>query len=46
MDPEVGDIILYNDGYYQVDNVSSNQYFMGKDPSYPNEPNPSQPRTQ
>ena len=43
MDPEVGDIILYNDGYYQVDNVSSNQYFMGKDPSYPNEPNPLNP---
>jgi len=43
MNPEVGDIILYNDGYYQVDNVSSNQYFMGKDPSYPNEPNPLNP---
>ena len=43
MNPEVGDVILYNDGYYQVDNVSSNQYFMGKDPSYPNEPNPLNP---
>ena len=40
VNPEVGDIILYNEGYYQVDNVASNQYFMGKDPSYPNEPNP------
>ena len=43
INPEVGDVILYNDGYYQVDNVSSNQYFMGKDPSYPNEPNPLNP---
>ncbi len=43
VNPEVGDLILYNDGYYQVDNVSSNQYFMGKDPSYPNEPNPLNP---
>jgi len=43
VNPEVGDLILYNEGYYQVDNVSSNQYFMGKDPSYPNEPNPLNP---
>ena len=43
VNPEVGDIILYNEGYYQVDNVASNQYFMGKDPSYPNEPNPLNP---
>lgn len=43
VNPEVGDVILYNEGYYQVDNVSSNQYFMGKDPSYPNEPNPLNP---
>ena len=36
--PEVGDIILYNEGYYEVDNVNANQYFMGKNPDYPNQP--------
>ncbi len=33
---EVGDIILYNNGFFEVDNVISNQLFMGKDPDYPN----------
>jgi len=41
--PEVGDIILYNEGYYEVNNINSNQYFMGKNPDYPNEPNPLNP---
>ena len=41
--PEVGDIILYQDGYYEVDNVSSNQYFVGKNPDYPNDVNPLNP---
>ena len=36
--PEVGDIMLYNEGYYEVDNVISNQYYMGKNPDYPNQP--------
>ena len=43
MQPEVGDVILYNDGYYQVDNIISNQYLLGKDPNYPNESNPLNP---
>lgn len=43
MQPEVGDIILYNDGYYQVDDIISNQYLLGKDPNYPNESNPLNP---
>jgi len=38
--PEVGDIIMYNETYYEVDNVISNQLFMGKDPDYPNDTNP------
>ena len=41
--PEVGDIIMYNEGYYEVDNIISNQYFMGKNPDYPNEVNPLNP---
>jgi|TARA_Y100000385_G_C12961455_1_gene579938 hypothetical protein len=41
--PEVGDILLYNEGYYEIHNLSSNQYFLGKNPSYPNEENPINP---
>ena len=32
--PEVGDIIMYQNGYYEVDNTNSNQYFVGKNPDY------------
>jgi len=32
--PEVGDIILYNQGYYEVDSTNANQYFVGKNPAY------------
>ena len=41
--PEVGDIIMYNEGYYEVDNIISNQYFVGKNPDYPNAINPLNP---
>lgn len=41
--PEVGDLILYQEGYYEVDNVISNQYFMGKNPDFPNNINPLNP---
>lgn len=41
--PEVGDIILYEEGYYEVDSIISNQYYMGKNPDYPNSPNPLNP---
>ena len=33
---EVGDIILYQKNYYGVDSTISNQYFVGKNPDYPN----------
>lgn len=32
--PEVGDVVMYNEGYYEVDNVSENQYILGKNPDY------------
>lgn len=32
--PEVGDIVMYNEGYYEIDNVNENQYILGKDPNY------------
>lgn len=41
--PEVGDIILYQESYYEVDNITSNQYFAGKNPDYPNNVNPFNP---
>ena len=33
--PEVGDIIMFQNGYWEIDNISSAQFFMGKDPEYP-----------
>ena len=46
--PEVGDIILYQEGYYGVQSTVANQYWGGKNPSYPNNdsdgtPNPINP---
>jgi hypothetical protein len=38
--PEVGDILLYQESYYEVHNIVANQYFVGKNPQYPNAPNP------
>ena len=38
--PQVGDVIMYNEGYYEVHEVIANQYFVGKNPDYPNDPNP------
>jgi hypothetical protein len=32
--PETGDVIMYNELYYEVDNTNENQYFLGKDPQY------------
>ena len=32
--PETGDIIMYNELYYEADNINENQYFLGKDPAY------------
>lgn len=32
--PEVGDVILWNEDYYEVDTVRENQLFVGKDNNY------------
>ena len=35
--PETGDIILWDNEYYELDNVDANQYFAGKNPdTWPN----------
>tara|TARA_Y100000114_G_scaffold28574_1_gene24349 strand:- start:5689 stop:6219 length:531 start_codon:yes stop_codon:yes gene_type:complete len=51
VEPEVGDIILYQEGYYGVDGTIANQYWSGKNPDYPNNdsdgsPNPLNPNLQ
>jgi hypothetical protein len=32
--PEVGDIVLWSEGYYMVDSLIENQLFLGKDENY------------
>jgi hypothetical protein len=34
VEPSVGDIILWNEDYYEVNNVNENQLVVGKDPTY------------
>jgi len=41
--PEVGDIVLYQEGYHEIYALVSNQYFGGKNPDYPNNQNPLNP---
>ncbi len=41
--PEVGDIILYQESYWEVDNTNATQFFAGKDPDYPYNTNPLNP---
>ncbi len=33
--PEVGDIILYQESYFEIDNTNEIQYFAGKNPDFP-----------
>lgn len=32
--PEVGDFIMYNEAYYEADNINENQLILGKNPDY------------
>jgi hypothetical protein len=32
--PAVGDVIQYENGYWEIDNTYNTQYFVGKDPDY------------
>ena len=41
--PEVGDIILYQESYWEVDNTNIVQFWAGKDPEYPYAVNPLNP---
>jgi hypothetical protein len=35
LQPAAGDVIGYQNGYWEVDNTNATQYFVGKDPDYP-----------
>lgn len=37
---DIGDIILFQELYFEVDSTNENQYVTGKNPAYPNNPNP------
>jgi len=39
--PQVGDIILYENSYYEVETTNAAQYFTGKNPAYNNAPQPT-----
>ena len=41
--PEIGDVVLYNENYYEVNSLISNQFVVGKNPDFPNEANPLNP---
>ena len=41
--PEVGDVILFQESYWEVDNTNIVQFWAGKDPDYPYESNPLTP---
>ena len=41
--PEVGDIILYQESYFEIDNTNETQYFAGKNPDFPYNQNPLNP---
>jgi hypothetical protein len=41
--PDVGDIIMWENMYWEIDNTNDNQLFVGKDPAYPYDTNPLNP---
>jgi len=41
--PVVGDIIMWYESYWEINNVNNNQLVVGKDPAYPYNENPLNP---
>jgi len=39
----VGDIVMWHEAYWEINNVSDNQLVVGKDPDYPYKENPLNP---
>jgi len=40
---EIGDVLLYQESYFEIDVATDTQYFVGKDPQYPYNTNPLNP---
>jgi len=34
VEPEIGDVVMWMENYYEVDNITENQLFLGKDNAY------------
>ena len=34
VEPEIGDIVMWQENYYEIDNITENQLFLGKDNAY------------
>lgn len=34
VEPEIGDIVMWLENYYEIDNITENQLFVGKDNAY------------
>ena len=43
INPELADIIMYYEDYYEIEQSFNNQLFVGKDPDYPYATNPLNP---
>lgn len=41
--PAIGDFIMYQNAYWEVDNENMTHFFVGKDPDYPYNTNPLNP---
>ncbi len=41
--PEVGDIVMWYESYFELDSIQENQLFVGKSEEYPYSPNPLNP---
>lgn len=41
--PEIGDVLLYQESYWEIDNTNITQFWAGKDPDYPYNTNPLNP---
>ena len=41
--PAVGDFIMYQNAYWEIDNENMTHFFVGKDPDYPYNVNPLNP---
>ena len=44
--PEIGDILMWQEAYWEIDNENVVQFFVGKDPDYPYPGNPLNPNLQ